>query len=262
LYLYITVTGGKAKEDFPYVCNLYWQGDTFERKFLERGRVKYEHDSVMVEFNGNVNPGDVLEIRGAVGDGQPGRNWYLVLPNQKLHLIGATDDRDKFKDVAAYLRRWQGAHVFFLEGAPPDLPREFLYTPRELRELDWEVLFERGQDAGFKEEVMEAAKKYLLRKARVEEPDGDRKGGSNGPWNPSDGERRICCIGIRPATWRYPDSLLVHCRTATHVAHLCGVEERDLRKAANFFQKQYVSDEVQFESLKRVFGKAKESCNT
>ena len=69
------------------------------------------------------------------------------------------------------------------------------------------------------------------RQERVVNPDGafDEKGA----WYPSDAERQPCCEGLASPTRRYPYSLVVHCRTAKHVAHLCDVPVDRLRETAN-----------------------------
>lgn len=74
----------------------------------------------------------------------------------------------------------------------------------------------------------EALRSYLRRQAREEHPSGefDRAG----RWYPSDGELQPCCASIRNPSRAYPYSLLVHCRTAEHVAHVHGVPVQQLRK--------------------------------
>ena len=69
------------------------------------------------------------------------------------------------------------------------------------------------------------------RNTREEAPAGTWR---NQVWFPAAGERRACCDRIKP-----PDSssggakarLFEHCRTLEHVANLCGVAPRDLRRA-------------------------------
>ena len=77
--------------------------------------------------------------------------------------------------------------------------------------------------------LKQAVETYLARQARDEHPDGafDAKG----RWYPSEEEHRPCCDHIRPPSRRWPYSLLLHCRTITHIANLYGVDVAELRKA-------------------------------
>lgn len=72
-----------------------------------------------------------------------------------------------------------------------------------------------------------AAEEYRKRKSRGKHPDGQFDGG--GRWYPSAPERQDCCSRIRQPSRSYPYSLMVHCRTARHVAQLYGVPEAELR---------------------------------
>jgi hypothetical protein len=75
-----------------------------------------------------------------------------------------------------------------------------------------------------------AVAEYLSRKDRTAHPDGtfDRQG----RWYPDDSERCACCAGIRSPSAAYPFSLLLHCRSAEHIAKKYGVDASDLRRAA------------------------------
>lgn len=75
-----------------------------------------------------------------------------------------------------------------------------------------------------------AAVIFNERQARVTHPDGSF--GDYGVWYPSDAERQPCCEGLRNPTRKYPYSLIKHCRTAQHVAHLCDVPKSLLRETA------------------------------
>ena len=79
-----------------------------------------------------------------------------------------------------------------------------------------------------------AAKTYLARHDRVEHPAGgfDRAG----RWVPSAIERQDCCECIRTPSRAYPYSLMLHCRSAEHVANLFGVTPRELRRAARYVE--------------------------
>ena len=70
--------------------------------------------------------------------------------------------------------------------------------------------------------VAEANNCYLRRKNRTEHPDGvfDKRGA----WYPSIEERRECCGQIRSPSRAYPYSLMLHCRTAVHIAKLYSIQ--------------------------------------
>jgi len=82
----------------------------------------------------------------------------------------------------------------------------------------------------FDEKVIAAAQEYLRRQRREVNPAGKFDGG--GRWYPAPDEVRDCCARIRPPSRRFPYSVLVHCRTAEHVANLFGVSAADVRRAA------------------------------
>ena len=73
------------------------------------------------------------------------------------------------------------------------------------------------------ERVLEAAMEVLRRRERQTRPRGyfdeDLR------WWPLEGEQRICCAHIRRPSKGAPYTLLRHCQTVEHVAHLYGVEE-------------------------------------
>jgi len=83
------------------------------------------------------------------------------------------------------------------------------------------------------DKLNEALIEYLQRRDRVAHPQGEFDNG--GRWYPSDEERRECCRTIRPPSRNWPYSLLWHCRTLRHVAHLYGVDETELRKLARVY---------------------------
>ena len=75
-----------------------------------------------------------------------------------------------------------------------------------------------------------AAVIFNERQARVIHPEGTFE--KHGVWYPSDAERQPCCEGLREPTRKYPYSLITHCRTVKHVAHLCDVPKALLKAAA------------------------------
>jgi len=80
------------------------------------------------------------------------------------------------------------------------------------------------------DKLNEALIEYLQRRDRESDPLGgfDRAG----RWYPCEAEFRECCRTIREPSRNYPYSLLVHCRSLRHVAHLYGVDESELRRLA------------------------------
>jgi hypothetical protein len=79
-----------------------------------------------------------------------------------------------------------------------------------------------------------AAVVYVARQHRAVHPLGEFD--SAGRWYPyARWEHRSCCEGIRCPSRRWPYSLMLHCRTAKHVARLFRVPEKDVRHAAKAF---------------------------
>lgn len=78
--------------------------------------------------------------------------------------------------------------------------------------------------------VRDAARLYRARRERQAHPIG---GFDNaGRWYPKGGENTPDCATVRRPSRAYPYSLMLHCRTAAHVAALCGVERTALLRAA------------------------------
>ena len=75
-----------------------------------------------------------------------------------------------------------------------------------------------------------AITEYLLRKDRRSHPDGTFD--SAGRWFPATEESCACCNGLRSPSKVYPYSLMVHCRTANHIAMRYGVEASEIRRGA------------------------------
>ena len=84
------------------------------------------------------------------------------------------------------------------------------------------------------EKEIKAAIEYLLRRDRIDHPDGQTQKGNK--WYPSDTERKTCCNSIRSPSRAYPWSLMTHCRTLPHIANLydCDLDKvKDLLKKKN-----------------------------
>jgi hypothetical protein len=92
--------------------------------------------------------------------------------------------------------------------------------------------------AALEAELLEkAAREYLSRKSRDSHPDGHFDAG--GRWYPDEEERCDFCSLVRTPSRGYPYSLLVHCRTADHIASkysersdLVYVDGKDVRREA------------------------------
>lgn len=78
--------------------------------------------------------------------------------------------------------------------------------------------------------VQEALIVYQNRQDRVAHPAGSFDGARR--WYPAESEKCPCCRSIRTPSRTWPFSLMLHCRSIDHVAHLCGVDAKDLRRAA------------------------------
>jgi len=76
---------------------------------------------------------------------------------------------------------------------------------------------------------------YMDRKERTEHPQGQFDNG--GRWYPSEHEACTCCEYIRSPSRGFPFSLMVHCRTVSHVAQLFGVGKSELRKSVNEYKR-------------------------
>ena len=75
---------------------------------------------------------------------------------------------------------------------------------------------------------------YRARRDRMAHPAGHADNG--GRWYPAEGEKCACCAHIRPPSRAFPWSYMVHCRTMPHIAALCGVDVRELRRAVRAAQ--------------------------
>lgn len=89
-----------------------------------------------------------------------------------------------------------------------------------------------------KPETINAAIDYLLRASGKVKPDG--KCDDEGCFYSSDSERCGCCGDIKPPSPTWPETLLIHCCTAKHVARKHNVDEKDTRKMADFIRKNNV----------------------
>ncbi len=79
----------------------------------------------------------------------------------------------------------------------------------------------------------EAAQEYLDRQARKSHPGGSfDKAKRFYPFEDED-----CCIGIRGPSRSYPYTLMIHCRSAKHVANLYDVDVTDLKRKAREIRK-------------------------
>ena len=81
-----------------------------------------------------------------------------------------------------------------------------------------------------KSRVIAAAIEFNARQARHSHPAGTFDKGNR--WYPASGEQCECCESIRSPSRSFPYSLMAHCRTAEHVAHLFDVDLLLLKRAA------------------------------
>lgn len=101
-----------------------------------------------------------------------------------------------------------------------------------------------------KEQFGEALLHYKMRSGRVGryEPDVQPKGAldSTGRWYPHpETEKRPCCASIRSPSPGNPYSLLKHCRTLHHIAHLYSINITLWRRHLYEIRQGYVESSVQ-----------------
>lgn len=82
----------------------------------------------------------------------------------------------------------------------------------------------------FSKKTIAAAREYLDLKSRKIHPDGSFD--KQRRWYPDSDEQCDCCKNIRRPSSSYPFSLMMHCRTAEHVANRHGVDAATLKRAA------------------------------
>jgi hypothetical protein len=79
--------------------------------------------------------------------------------------------------------------------------------------------------------LADAVQIYLDRQARRSHPAGRSVRSTSQAWYPTAEEHCACCDSIRTPSRAYPWSLMTHCRTAEHIAHLYGLSLDDLQAA-------------------------------
>lgn len=95
--------------------------------------------------------------------------------------------------------------------------------------------------------LTKAVKCYINRQARTEHPSGHSDNG--GRWYPDGHEACSCCDYIRTPSRGFPYSLMVHCRTITHISALFEVDESLLRKSINAYKKSLKKISVGIEKI-------------
>ena len=83
----------------------------------------------------------------------------------------------------------------------------------------------RNREINLTDAQREAIREYLALKARVRNPEGSFD--KAGRFYPS--QKYECCSAVRPPTRNWPYSLVLHCRTAEHVAWAHGVDPKIVR---------------------------------
>lgn len=79
-------------------------------------------------------------------------------------------------------------------------------------------------------EVLTAARLFVSRKNRESHPQGEFD--KQKRFYPNQSELQDCCSEIRRPSAAYPFSLMVHCRSAKHIANMFDVSEKELKKIA------------------------------
>lgn len=80
------------------------------------------------------------------------------------------------------------------------------------------------------ENLINAYNEYIKRQSRKSHPIGKFDNGNR--WYPSEQEKCPCCANVRTPSRAWPYSYMTHCRTAEHVAHLYGVDAKDIKRLA------------------------------
>ena len=83
--------------------------------------------------------------------------------------------------------------------------------------------------------VLKSAVKFLNRKNRNEDPEGEFDNG--GRWYPEGKDAEVFDYSHRSPSRAYPYSYLTACRTAEHCAKLYGADVHQVRKASNIMKK-------------------------
>lgn len=78
------------------------------------------------------------------------------------------------------------------------------------------------------ENLRQASKAFNDRQKRYSNPSGSFD--KAGRWEPDEDERCDCCDDVQEPTRERPYSLMTHCRTIDHVAHLYDVDKSDLQQ--------------------------------
>ena len=84
-----------------------------------------------------------------------------------------------------------------------------------------------SENAQYQNRLDAAVVCYIDRQSRYAHPVG--KFDKAQRWEPDEEERRKCCDGIRTPSRAWPYTLMQHCRTMTHIAHLYDVDLRALK---------------------------------
>ena len=85
-----------------------------------------------------------------------------------------------------------------------------------------------AQTATESERLTAALEEFFSRQDRRSHPEGWRDAG--GRWWPSDAECTALCATVRRPSAAWPWSIMLHCRTTTHLAELFDVDADVLKK--------------------------------
>lgn len=87
------------------------------------------------------------------------------------------------------------------------------------------------QTPAIDENLLNATAEFIARQERTAHPEG--KFDNGGRWYPNEEtEKCECCNYIRRPSRAFPFSMMVHCRTAEHIANLYNVNAKDIKALA------------------------------
>lgn len=96
--------------------------------------------------------------------------------------------------------------------------------------MSW-IHFIRNRKLDHDRKLSQAVERYYDLQSRRVHPAGRFDNAQR--WTPTTQEREKCCDSIRTPTRNYPYSLMVHCRSISHVAIKFGIDESEIRRAYN-----------------------------
>jgi len=92
----------------------------------------------------------------------------------------------------------------------------------------------------------------LQRKHRIRHPSGKFDNAKR--WYPDEMERCDCCEGIRSPSRSYPYSLMVHCRSTSHMSSVSGYTTATIKWAMKRIESEGLGFEALIEAARRKDG--------